>query len=177
MARGALAKAGGLAALLRAVGLGGARAGRDGMGRRLGVSRGVDAGARGERIAARYLKRHGYRVIERNARVGGAKRSGAEIDLVCAAPDRKTLVLVEVKTRRVTPGSPASERRPEAALTAAKRRKLLSAARAYAREHGHTGRPVRIDLVAVDLSDGQGTAAGGERPLDIRHYEAAVGES
>src|SRR5216117_967865 len=50
-------------------------------------------GARGEKLACRYLRRNGYKVLFRNFR----GRSGGEIDIVCR--DRDTLVFVEVKTR------------------------------------------------------------------------------
>src|SRR6266446_6198986 len=50
-------------------------------------------GARGEELAARYLRRHGFKILYRNFR----GRQGGEIDLVCR--DRDTLVFVEVKTR------------------------------------------------------------------------------
>ena len=54
-------------------------------------------GRQGERIAARWLRKHRYKVIGRNVHAGVG-----EADIVCIAPDRKTLVIVEVKTRRLT---------------------------------------------------------------------------
>ena len=50
-------------------------------------------GASGERLAARFLRRNGYKILYRNFR----GRSGGEIDIVCR--DNDTLVFVEVKTR------------------------------------------------------------------------------
>jgi putative endonuclease len=50
-------------------------------------------GNRGEKLASRFLRRNGYKVLYRNFR----GRSGGEIDLVCR--DKDTLVFVEVKTR------------------------------------------------------------------------------
>lgn len=50
-------------------------------------------GAQGEQLAARFLRRHGYKILYRNFRGG----TGGEIDIVCR--DRDTLVFVEVKTR------------------------------------------------------------------------------
>ena len=50
-------------------------------------------GARGEKLACRYLKRSGYKILLRNFR----GRIGGEIDVVCR--DKDTLVFVEVKTR------------------------------------------------------------------------------
>jgi putative endonuclease len=50
-------------------------------------------GASGEKLAARFLRRNGFKILYRNFR----GRSGGEIDLVCR--DGETLVFVEVKTR------------------------------------------------------------------------------
>ena len=51
-------------------------------------------GQRGEAAAARYLRRRGYKVLARGDRLGPG-----ELDLVML--DRRTIVFVEVKTRRV----------------------------------------------------------------------------
>jgi putative endonuclease len=50
-------------------------------------------GAHGEKLACRFLRRRGYKILYRNFR----GRRGGEIDIVCR--DRDTLVFVEVKTR------------------------------------------------------------------------------
>src|SRR5438094_5823724 len=50
-------------------------------------------GARGEKLASRFLRREGYKILYRNFK----GRSGGEIDIVCR--DHDTLVFVEVKTR------------------------------------------------------------------------------
>ena len=50
-------------------------------------------GARGEKLACRFLRHKGYKILYRNFK----SRSGGEIDIVCR--DRDTLVFVEVKTR------------------------------------------------------------------------------
>jgi putative endonuclease len=50
-------------------------------------------GASGEKIASRFLRSHGYKVLYRNFK----DRTGGEIDIVCR--DGDTLVFVEVKTR------------------------------------------------------------------------------
>lgn len=93
-------------------------------------------GIRGERRAARYLRRRGYRILARNFRA-----AGAEIDLV--ALDGETLVFVEVKTRRSeAAGSPL------AAVDARKQARLRRAAEVYAARAG-TQRPVRFDVVAI----------------------------
>src|ERR1700730_14755734 len=51
-------------------------------------------GARGEKLAARFLRNHGYKILYRNFK----DRHGGEIDIVCRDDD--TLVFVEVKARR-----------------------------------------------------------------------------
>ena len=50
-------------------------------------------GTRGEKLACRFLRKNGFKVLYRNFR----GRSGGEIDIVCREKD--TLVFVEVKTR------------------------------------------------------------------------------
>ena len=50
-------------------------------------------GARGEKLACRFLRHKGYKILYRNFK----GRSGGKIDIVCR--DRDTLVFVEVKTR------------------------------------------------------------------------------
>ena len=50
-------------------------------------------GTRGEKLACRFLRRNGYKILYRNFR----GRRGGEIDIVCR--DHDTLVFVEVKTR------------------------------------------------------------------------------
>jgi putative endonuclease len=76
-------------------------------------------GSEGERLAARFLERRGYRVLG-----AGFRARRGEIDLVCQRGDR--LVLVEVKTR-------SSDRfgTPAEAVGARKRRALLAAAAEY----------------------------------------------
>ena len=53
----------------------------------------IQLGTLGEKLACRFLRRNGYKILHRNFR----GRSGGEIDIVCRDDD--TLVFVEVKTR------------------------------------------------------------------------------
>jgi len=114
--------------------------------------------ARGEREAVRFLRSNGYRIVGRNI-----VRSVGEIDLVCRDPDG-VLVIVEVKARMIAEGVAAPL--PEASITAAKRRKLLSLARDAARRENEDPRRVRIDVIAVEMP-----AKG---PVRIRHHVRAV---
>jgi putative endonuclease len=101
-------------------------------------------GRRGERLAARHLRRRGLKVLYRNFRPG----HGGEIDLVCR--EKKTLVFVEVKTR--APGGPG---RPADAVDPAKEEAIMRGAQAWLRLLGNPGIPVRIDIVEVILGDGR----------------------
>ena len=97
-------------------------------------------GARGERAAEKYLKRHGYRIVTRNFRA-----SGAEIDLV--AMDGETLVFVEVKTRRSFAAGA-----PEEAVDVRKQSRIRRAGEAFASRYGAGERTMRFDIVAVNAA-------------------------
>ncbi|MEL7473751.1 MAG: YraN family protein [Planctomycetota bacterium] len=126
-----------------------------------GRSSNASTGQAGERAAERFLRRQGYRVVDRNLHIGPG-----EADLVCLAPDARTLVIVEVKAKRRDDRDRTPP--PEANITATKRRTLAGIARAVVRRTNWRGRPVRIDVVAVDLPP------SGAKPIDVRHYAAAV---
>lgn len=93
----------------------------------------------GERLAALYLQRRGYRILERNQR-----SASGEIDII--AQDGAFLVFVEVRTRR---GDALGT--PEESVTRAKRERLIALAQEYLQARGLAERPWRIDLVAVKL--------------------------
>lgn len=121
---------------------------------------GRDLGRRGEKLAARYLRTRGYRVLERNVRT-----PIGEVDLLCTAPGGRAIVLVEVKSRLTD--AAGSGPPPEASITEHKRRKLRALARDLAKRRGWESRPMRIDVVAVEMP------SRGARPV-IRHHESAV---
>ena len=120
-----------------------------------------DLGRAGERAAARHLKRKGYRILGRNLRV-----AIGEADILCMAPDRKTIVLVEVKTRLRGSGRSLQGEiiAPEASVHAQKRRKLRAVLATLARANGWLDTPKRIDVVAIEWP-----AQGGKPQL--RHHE------
>jgi putative endonuclease len=100
-------------------------------------------GKRSERLAMKYLKRNGYRIVETNYR----SRVG-EIDII--AREKETLVFVEVKAR--------SSRRfgsPKGAVTPAKQRKISMAALDYLKRTGQTEASARFDVVSIDTTAGQ----------------------
>ncbi|MEM1423289.1 MAG: YraN family protein [Planctomycetota bacterium] len=118
-------------------------------------------GGWGERLAARHLARAGYRVLGRNVRT-----KMGELDLVALAPDARTLVVVEVKTRRTRAETTPHTPRPEDALTRAKRERLVRLARVEAKRRSMERSPLRIDVIAIEKPD-----TG--RPT-LRHHERAV---
>jgi putative endonuclease len=95
-------------------------------------------GQRGERAAARYLRRRGYRILA----VGDRLKHRDELDIV--AVDGQTIVFVEVKTR-----SSASQGNPAEAVDAAKQRRLTRLALTFLKRHGLLERPVRFDVIAI----------------------------
>ena len=96
----------------------------------------VARGREAEQAAADYLAARGLRIVARNFRV-----RGGEIDLI--ARDGATLVFVEVRQRRNADFGGAA-----ASITAAKRRRLILAARHYLAGHGEA--PCRFDCVLAE---------------------------
>ena len=94
-------------------------------------------GDAGEKIAAKYLKKHQYTIVETNYRV---HRIG-EIDII--AQEGEYLVFVEVKYRKDTACG-----RPEEYVGQEKRTRLIRAAREYMVSHRITS-PVRFDVVSI----------------------------
>ena len=94
-------------------------------------------GDEGERIAARHLKKLGYRILAKQAR----SKLG-EIDII--ALDGDTIVFVEVKSRRDhRDGSPAE------AVDRRKQVKLTQLSLAWLKKRKLLGRPTRFDVVAI----------------------------
>lgn len=115
------------------------------------MARHNDFGTLGEDIAADYLRRKGYMLLDRNWRSGHK-----EIDIVARQDD--TLVFVEVKARtNVMYGN------PEDAVTKRKMHLLVLAADAYLRCNA-LDCEVRFDVITIT-----GTT---QKPY-IRHYEHA----
>jgi len=112
-------------------------------------------GIKGEEEAARFLARSGYAIVDRNVRT----RAG-EIDLV--AREGKTLVFVEVKTRReLVEGDP-----PQAAVHTRKQNRLAKLAHGYLKQKRIRQTPCRFDVVSVIINDEGGVKA-------IRHIPNA----
>jgi putative endonuclease len=110
-------------------------------------------GARGEEIAARYLKKRGYRIVDRNYR----NRLG-EIDIV--AEQGGSLVFVEVRTRSdIVFGSPFES------VTVQKQQQLSKVALEYINQMGCHNRAARFDVVGVQMK--QGSDNGHEAAVEL----------
>ena len=109
-------------------------------------------GELGEIEAARYLRRHGYIIVEANYRC----RLG-EIDII--AEDRKYLCFVEVKTR-----SENMMYAPSDAVDTAKRAKIIAAAQLYMTVK-KPKKQTRFDIIEVYFEN--------DEPIKINHIENA----
>ena len=104
----------------------------------------TEVGAFAEQIAADYLEREGYNILDRNYRY---KRLG-EIDIV--ARFNGTIIFVEVRYRTSTVyGTPEESLRP------GKIRKVRRTALMWLTVHGCHHLPCRCDVIAVDLVGGE----------------------
>lgn len=98
-------------------------------------------GDQGERLAARFLRRQGLRILARQC----SNRFG-EIDLI--ALDGDCIVFVEVKSRRSNAaGSPAD------AVTYNKQKRLTRTVLAWLKRRGLLEHPARFDVVTVHWPD------------------------
>lgn len=112
-----------------------------------------ELGKLGEDLACKYLKKKGYKIVERNY-----WQPWGELDIMAVSPE-KVLVLVEVKTVN----GPYPMVAGEDQFTSAKSRKFKRTAELYANSSKLlTDKGWRIDLVAITM-DG--------REFDLKHYE------
>jgi putative endonuclease len=100
-------------------------------------------GQRGEDLAAAYLLDAGYRIVERNYR-----NHYGEIDIIALSQKPKTLIFVEVKTRKNTLFSHPSE-----AVTTKKQIQISMVALEYLAKNNLTETAARFDVVAIILPD------------------------
>ena len=94
-------------------------------------------GAEGEEAACRYLKRRGYRILERNYTV-----RGGELDII--AMDGDELVFAEVKTRTST-----SMGLPSDAVNYHKKQHIIYTAKHYISKKRLYDIQVRFDVIEV----------------------------
>ncbi|MBI3268512.1 MAG: YraN family protein [Planctomycetes bacterium] len=99
----------------------------------------AESGRQGEELAAAFLVRQGYRIVERNFRC-----KVGEIDIV--AVEGRVVCFVEVKAR-----AGAGFGDPIDAVDRGKQRRLIRAARLYATQKRLAGIGLRYDIVSVRL--------------------------
>lgn len=97
----------------------------------------LSLGRMGEDAAARYLQRLGMKILQRNVNT-----PVGEIDLV--ARQRRTLIFVEVKTRRNSAFGPPAE-----AVGLRKQRQIIRAAKWYLNDKPGKGLQPRFDVVSI----------------------------
>lgn len=113
-----------------------------------------ELGAEGEALAAAYLEKEDYTIIERNWYCGRG-----EIDIIAKVHD--VWVFCEVKTRRSQ-----STQQAFMNITARKREKMIAAAQHYLHEHELEDVEWRIDAIGVAI------LKGGQDKID--HVEDAL---
>ena len=127
----------------------------------------VDIGRLGEKLAAKELRKNGYRIVGTNVHV-----SHNEIDII--AKNRDFLVFVEVKTRSTNTALESDFGTPASAVDRNKMKRTVDAARTFLREHSDKryvkGRQPRFDVIEVYLDRDDE-----HKMLRINHIENAFG--
>lgn len=125
--------------------------------------RAIDTGRLGEKIAADYLKKNGYRIIARNS-----KQSHKELDII--ALFENDIVFVEVKARSVEADLYSPYGSPASAVNRAKRAHLIAAVSQYLRAYPqYATRGVRLDVIEIYLHKQTGEV------LHLNHIPNAFG--
>lgn len=115
----------------------------------------VDIGRIGEKAAERFLKKNGYKILEKNIHL-----SHNEIDII--ARDKYNLVFVEVKARTVSDDGEFRYGTPAQAVNRAKQQRTIQAARAYLSQHT-TSLVIRFDVIEVLLDRSE------KKAININH--------
>ena len=108
----------------------------------------------GEKFAAKYLKKQGYKILEKNF-----VAEGCEIDIIAKRKD--IVIFVEVKARNYKENEIIS---PSSAVTPDKQKKIIKAAKCYA-AFSARDKILRLDVIEIIF--------GGKKPKEINHIENA----
>lgn len=108
-----------------------------------------ELGQYGEKLARKFLKKQGYKILGRNYRT-----KAGEIDII--ARDKESLVFVEVKTR-----SDSSFGHPEMNVHPKKLQNFRAASQLYILEN-NIRKPFQLDVVSINLS---------KNPPEIMHFQ------
>ncbi|MBS0012012.1 MAG: YraN family protein [Bacteroidales bacterium] len=93
-------------------------------------------GKNGERLAIKYLKDNGYRILERNWSTGRK-----EIDII--AEDEEFIIFIEVKTRMAD-----FQLHPRDTVSVPKQRNIIYAAQTYI-QRNECDREARFDIISL----------------------------
>ena len=122
----------------------------------------LEIGKFGEDTATVYLKKNGYRIVDRNVHV-----SHNEIDII--ARDNAYLVFVEVKTRSTDSTLYSDFGTPASAVTRSKQRRTVEAARKYLATTKYTKLQPRFDVLEVYVDKNE------RKVIKINHITNAFG--
>jgi putative endonuclease len=98
-------------------------------------------GTYGEQLAEKFLKKRGYKIIEKNF-----KTKHGEIDII--AKHKKDIVFVEVRLRYSSAFGSAAE-----SVDYSKQQKIIKSAICYLKTNNLTANNIRFDVVAIDGID------------------------
>lgn len=118
-----------------------------------------DLGDFGEKIAEKFLKDNGYKILDKNFRYSNF----GELDIIAQRND--CIIFCEVKTRKK---NAPCEFLPEDNITRDKQKKLIKLAEIYLSKKELTEKPWQIDVLAIEVYR--------KGSFDIRHTENAVGD-
>ncbi|MBE6646185.1 MAG: YraN family protein [Ruminococcaceae bacterium] len=121
-------------------------------------------GRLGEELAADFLIKEGYTIVERNKHLGKN-----EIDII--AEDKDFFVFVEVKTRTCLYPESGEFGIPSRAVDISKRKNTVKASRDYLYSH-YTEKQPRIDVIEVYLLE-QKDQMLTPKPIKINHIRNA----
>lgn len=124
----------------------------------------IKLGQLGEKIAADFLIKNGYKIVDRNLHV-----SRNEIDII--AEDSHFLVFVEVKTRSVAYEDSSLYGSPGRAVDYKKRSNVVQAAKTYLMTN-YTDKQPRIDVIEVYMKE-RGENSISPQILHINHIRDA----
>lgn len=97
----------------------------------------ISLGLKGEEFAVDFLKRKGFKILERNFRT-----SFGQIDII--AKENNQICFIEVKTRKNL-----NFGLPQEAVSITKQKRIAKLALAYLKEKGFLNRKVRFDVVSI----------------------------
>ncbi len=114
-----------------------------------------DIGNKGEKIAALYLKKHGYKIVAKNF-----SSAHGEIDII--AQNKDFLVFVEVKARKNCEEYFKNYGLPSEAVNKSKQKHIIFTAEIYLQQNP-TDKALRFDVIEVYL----------DKNVKVNHIEDA----